>query len=189
MRRPAQYGRPPMKLMGRAVDEEGAVPSPPIEGHHAPWSRRVRSLVFGPQGGGTTRRRASDVVRLATAVALIVVLVPLADANTSVEIHVTELLTPPPTGIHWLISALWFLGSVGVIVALVLLGLLVPRLTAVRQMALAVVVTILVCLCSTHCWVPTPVESPWPRCPASIRTSPCSNSPSRPPSHSPGCRI
>ncbi len=135
-----------MKVMGRADDEERAVASLPIEGHHAPWGRRVRSLVLGPHGGGTTRRRASDAVRVGMAIALIAILVPLADANTSVEIHVAELLTPPPTGVRWLITALWFLGSVGVIVVLVLLGLLVPRLSAVRQMALAGVVTILVCL-------------------------------------------
>ena len=67
-------------------------------------------------------------------------------ANTSVEIHVTELITPPPSGLHWLITALWFLGSIGVIVTLVLVGLLVPRLTAVRQMGVAALAALAVCL-------------------------------------------
>ena len=62
------------------------------------------------------------------------------------EVHFTELVTPPPTGIRWLITALWFLGSLGVIVRLVLIGLLVPRLTAVRQMAVAGVAALGVCL-------------------------------------------
>lgn len=135
-----------MKVMGRAGEGEQAVATVPIEGGHAPWHRRVRSLVLGPHGGGTTRRRASDAVRVATAAVLVVVLVPVVQANTSVEIHLAELLTPPPTGVRWLVTALWFLGSIGVIVALVLVGLLVPRLTAVRQMALAGVATLLVCL-------------------------------------------
>ena len=76
-------------------------------------------------------------MRVGIAAALLAICVPLAQANTSVEIHVTELLTPPPTGIRWLITALWFVGSIGVTVALVLIGLLVPRLTAVRQMGVA----------------------------------------------------
>ncbi len=140
-----QDGRPPMKVMGRAGHER-AVVVPPREGHHASWGQRVLALVLGPHGGGTTRRRASDAIRVGLAIALIVIFVPLADANTSVEIHVADLLTPPPTGVRWLITTLWLLGSVGVIVALVLLGLLVPRLAAVRQMALAGAAAILVCL-------------------------------------------
>ncbi len=124
---------------------EGAAPVP-TEGGHASWGRRLRSLVLGPHGGGTTRRRASDAVRLATAVVLVVVAVPLVQANTSVELHVTDLLTPPPAGVRWLVTALWFLGSLGITVALVLVGLLVPRLNAFRQMALAAVATVAVCL-------------------------------------------
>ena len=126
-RGPAQYGRPPMKVMGRAGADDAPSRRPQAaEGHHASWGQRARSLVLGPHGGGTTRRRASDAVRVGLAVALIVIFVPLADANTSLEIHVAQLLTPAPTGVRWLITALWFLGSIGVTVALVLLGLLVP---------------------------------------------------------------
>ena len=86
-----------MKVMGRAGDRGRTVataPSP-IEGIHASWGQRARSLVLGPHGGGTTRRRASDAVRVGLAVALIVIFVALADANTSFEIHVAQLLTPP----------------------------------------------------------------------------------------------
>ena len=72
---------------------------------HTPWSQRVRSLLLGPHGGGTTRRRASDAVRVGIAAVLVVICIPLVQANTSVEIHVTELVTPPPSGIHWLITA------------------------------------------------------------------------------------
>jgi uncharacterized membrane protein YbhN (UPF0104 family) len=85
-------------------------------------------------------------VRVAISAVLLVICVPLVDANTSVEIHVTDLVTPPPSGIRWLITAIWFVGSLGVTAALILLGLLVPRLQAVRQMAVAGVAAVLVCL-------------------------------------------
>ena len=135
-----------MKIMGSAAPAGIELTSVPEDVGHTSWSQRVRSLLLGPRGGGTTRRRASDAVRVGMAAVLVVICVPLVQANTSVEIHVTELITPPPSGIHWLITALWFLGSVGVIVTLVLVGLLVPRLAAVRQMAVAGVAALLVCL-------------------------------------------
>jgi hypothetical protein len=37
---------------------------------------------------------------------LVLLCIHLAQANTSVEIHVTELIAPAPAGIHWLITAL-----------------------------------------------------------------------------------
>ena len=135
-----------MKIMGSPAPAGTELPSVPDDIGHTPWSQRVRSLLLGPHGGGTTRRRASDAVRVGIAVVLVVICVPLVQANTSVEIHVTELITPPPSGIHWLITALWFLGSIGVIVTLVLVGLLVPRLTAVRQMGVAGLAALAICL-------------------------------------------
>ena len=135
-----------MKVMGTTRGADTGVMADPGEFSHTSWSQRVRSLLLGPRGGGTTRRRASDAVRVVLATALVVICVPLAQANTSVEIHVTELVTPPPASIQWLITAIWLLGSVGVIIALLLVGLLVPRLTAVRQMGAAGLVALGVCL-------------------------------------------
>jgi uncharacterized protein (TIRG00374 family) len=135
-----------MKIMGSPAPAGTELPSVRDDIDHTPWSQRVRSLLLGPHGGGTTRRRASDAVRVGIAVVLVVICVPLVQANTSVEIHVTELITPPPSGIDWLITALWFLGSIGVIVTLVLVGLLVPRLTAVRQMGVAGLAALAICL-------------------------------------------
>ena len=144
-----------MKFMGTTVPAGTGIAddltsddltSVPGDVGHTSWSQRARSLVLGPHGGGTTRRRASDAVRVGIAAVLLVICVPLVDANTSVEIHLTELVTPPPSGIRWLITAIWFVGSLGVTAALVLLGLLVPRLQAVRQMAAAGLAAVLVCL-------------------------------------------
>jgi uncharacterized protein (TIRG00374 family) len=135
-----------VKVIGPARADTPGVASLPPDGSTAPWSRRVRSMVLGPHGGGTTRRRASDAVRVGVAIALVGICIPLIRANTSLEVHFSELVTPAPTGIHWLITALWFLGSIGVVVGLVLIGLLVPRLGAVRQMAVAGVAALGVCL-------------------------------------------
>ena len=135
-----------MKVMGSPSPAGTELTSIPDDLGHAPWSRRVRSLLLGPHGGGTTRRRASDAIRVGIAAVLMVICVPLVQANTSVEIHVTELITPPPSGIDWLITALWFVGSIGVIVTLVLVGLLVPRLAAVRQTAVAGLAALAICL-------------------------------------------
>ena len=63
--------------------------------------------------------------------------VPLIRANTPIEIELDQLLTPLPAGIRWLVETLWQLGSFGIIVTLALGGLLVPRLVALRQMAIA----------------------------------------------------
>src|SRR5580700_9350947 len=131
-RKPAP-GPADMKLMGTGAaiaTGRGRRTDPPSDVGHTSWGQRVRSLVLGPHGGGTTRRRASDAVRVGLAAVLLVICIPLVDANTSVEIHVTELITPPPSGIRWLITAIWFVGSLGVTAALILLGLLVPRLKA-----------------------------------------------------------
>jgi uncharacterized protein (TIRG00374 family) len=135
-----------MKIMGSPAPAGTELPSVPDDIVRTSWSQRVRSLLLGPHGGGTTRRRASDAVRVGIAAVLVVICVPLVQANTSLEIHVTELIAPPPSGIDWLITALWFLGSIGVILTLVLVGLLVPRLAAVRQMGVAGLAALAICL-------------------------------------------
>ncbi len=107
-----------MKVMGAARRADSGFTADSGDVRHTPWNQRVRSLLLGPHGGGTMRRRASDAVRVGLATVLVVICVPLAQANSSLEIHITELIAPAPTGIHWLITALWFVGSIGVIVAL-----------------------------------------------------------------------
>ena len=109
-------------------------------------AQRLRALVLGPRGGGTTRRRASDAFRLGFAVVVVAVSVPVMRANSAVELRIVHALNPPPPGIQWLVTAVFWLGSAGVILCLAIFGLLVPRLAAVRRIALAAVVTWLVCV-------------------------------------------
>ncbi len=122
-----------------------AVASQDVPGRQHPLARRLRAAVLGPRGGGTTRRRASDAFRLGIAIAVVAVSIPVMRANSAVELSIVHALTPPPAAIRWLVTSVFWLGSAGVIVLLVILGLLVPRLAAVRWTALAAVLTWGVC--------------------------------------------
>jgi uncharacterized protein (TIRG00374 family) len=136
-----------MKVIGRGAQGDQTAVREPAEGEfHVRWSQRVRALLLGPHGGGRTRRRASDAVRLGLAIAVVGLCIPLVEANTSVELRFTELISPAPWGLRWLITALWYVGSIGVVVGLVLVGLLVPKLVAIRRMALAGLFALGACL-------------------------------------------
>ena len=108
-------------------------------------AQRLRAAVLGPHGGGTTRRRASDVFRLGFAIVVVAVSVPVMQANSSAELRIVRFMHPPPPAISWLVTSFFWLGSAGVIALLVIAGLLVPRLTAIRWTALAAVLTVAVC--------------------------------------------
>jgi hypothetical protein len=86
------------------------------------------------------------VFRFGFAVAVVAVSIPVMHANSATELSIVHALNPPPAAISWLVTSVFWLGSVGVVVLLVVLGLLVPRLAAVRWTAVAAVVTWGVCL-------------------------------------------
>ena len=155
---------------GAGAPKEAAAHPVPATRHRG--AERLRSLVLGPRGGGVTRRRASDAVRLGAAIVLVAICIALIRANTSLEIQLTKLLTPPPTGIRWLVSTLWQLGSFGVIAALALLGLVVPRLAAVRQMAIAGLATLGVCLLLSAVLGPAGGRPPVPQLPGVVTAFP-----------------
>jgi uncharacterized protein (TIRG00374 family) len=107
--------------------------------------QRLRAAVLAPRGGGTTRRRASDAFRLLLAVIVVVVSIPVMKANSAVELALVHFLNPPPTAIRWLVTSVFWLGSAGVVAILALAGLLVPRLAAIRSVAIAAVAAWLIC--------------------------------------------
>jgi len=76
---------------------------------------------------------------------VVAVSIPVMRANSAVELSIVHALTPPPTAIKWLITSVFWLGSAGLTVLLVIVGLLVPRLAAVRWTALAGLLTWGVC--------------------------------------------
>jgi uncharacterized protein (TIRG00374 family) len=108
-------------------------------------AQRLRAVVLGPRGGGTTRRRASDAFRLAFAVVVVAVSIPVMRANSAVELGIVHAVNPPPEAIRWLVTGVFWLGSAGVIAALAVFALLVPRLAAVRRITVAAVATWAVC--------------------------------------------
>ena len=122
------------------------VTSEDVAGTQRQAATRLRASVLGPRGGGTTRRRASDAFRLGFAIAVVAVSVPVMQANSAAELGFVHALNPPPEAVSWLVTSVFWLGSVGVIVLLVILGLLVPHLVAIRRIAVAAVVTWGVCL-------------------------------------------
>jgi len=123
-----------------------SVASEGVAGTERRAAPRLRAAVLGPRGGGTTRRRASDAFRLGLAVIVVAVSIPVMQANSAAELKLAHFLHPPPEAISWLVTSVFWLGSVGVIALLAILGLLVPRLVAVRWAAVAAVVTWGACL-------------------------------------------
>jgi uncharacterized protein (TIRG00374 family) len=105
----------------------------------------MRAVFLAPRGDGATRRRASDAFRLGFAVAGVAVSIPVMRANSAAELAVAHALNPPPDAIRWLVTLCFWLGSAGVVVLLAVLGLLVPRWTAIRWIAVAALVTWGVC--------------------------------------------
>jgi uncharacterized protein (TIRG00374 family) len=134
----------------RQEEPVARVASKEVAGTERQATPRLRAAVLGPRGGGTTRRRASDAFRLGIAVVVVAVSIPVMQANSAAELKVAHALNPPPEAISWLVTSVFWLGSVGVIVLLAILGLLVPRLVAVRWTAVAAVVTWGVCLLLGH---------------------------------------
>ena len=82
-------------------------------------------------------RRASDAFRLGFAILVVAVSIPVMRANSAAELAIVHALNPPPPAISWLVTALFWLGSAGVVAGLAVLALLVPRLAAVRRIAVA----------------------------------------------------
>jgi hypothetical protein len=78
---------------------------------------------------------------LGLAVVVVAASIPVMRANSAAELSIVRVLHPPPAAISWLVTSVFWLGSAGVIMLLVIVGLLVPRLTAVRHMAVAAALT------------------------------------------------
>jgi uncharacterized membrane protein YbhN (UPF0104 family) len=107
--------------------------------------RRWRALLFVADGDGAVRRRASDVVRVVLAMLGQVVLVAAVRADLTVEHHLVDAVVPPPEGLTWLVSALWQIGTVGLVAALALLAILSRRVRLMIELASAIVLSWLFC--------------------------------------------
>jgi len=80
--------------------------------------QRLRSTVLGPRGGGTTRRRASDAFRLALAVVVVVVSIPVMRANSAAELSIVRAVHPPPAA-RIILAVILAAGIAATLIALV----------------------------------------------------------------------
>jgi uncharacterized protein (TIRG00374 family) len=113
------------------------VPGDEVHAKRQRAKRRWRAIIFAPAGDGSTRRRASDAVRLGVALVILVVGTVILRANSGPELRIENFLHSAPEGIQWLATTVWYVGSLGVIVGLVLIALLVRHATLARNAAIA----------------------------------------------------
>ncbi len=96
-----------------------------------------RSVLFAPIGDGQTRRRGSDAVKVGVAVLATLVLWRVVRADSAAERSILHALTPAPDGVRWLVTTLWWVGTVGLVVALAGVALLSRRWPVIRDPLLA----------------------------------------------------
>lgn len=109
-----------------------ASPLHPV-GRTRPW----RAIFFAPVGDGRTRRRGSDGVRLALAVLAVVLCWVLTRANSSVEQTVASTMASVPQGVRWVVTAIWWIGTAGLIAGAVVLALFSRRWSVLRDIGLS----------------------------------------------------
>jgi uncharacterized membrane protein YbhN (UPF0104 family) len=109
-----------------------AVTEPESPGHHHA-GRISRSLFYAPHGDGQTRRRGSDATRVALSILAVVVCWLAVKASSHTEHAVAKFLSPPPNGVSWLVTTVWWGGTAGVIAVLAVLALFTRRWQVVRD--------------------------------------------------------
>jgi uncharacterized membrane protein YbhN (UPF0104 family) len=103
--------------------------------------RSWRSVVFAPAGDGQRRRRGTDGLRLACAVAALVCCLLVIRYDARIDRAVTLVVHPPPWSISWLVTLVYDVGSLGVTAVLVVLALIARRWAMARDIAASAAVT------------------------------------------------
>jgi glycosyltransferase 2 family protein len=134
--REAEFGGAPVaaeptKSRSPAATPAGALVRPGL-------LRSWRSAVFAPAGDGQRRRRGSDGVRLAFAVAALVCCLLIIRYDSRIDRAIIQVIHPPPWSITWLVTVVYEAGSFGVITVLVALALIARRWVVARDIALSV---------------------------------------------------
>ncbi len=142
--------------MDRVAGGPGPVEAPRPDahtGHHrlARWQsgRSWRATFFAPVGDGQTRRRGSDAIRLGLAVLVVLLCWLFTRANSNAEHSIASVLSSPPNGLRWLVTAVWWAGPVGLIVAISVLALLSGRRSVIRDAGLSGLGAWLLCIVSS----------------------------------------
>ncbi len=130
---PPGHGVPDtVRPISSGSDGGGAGRHPPPGRGSRPW----RSLFFAPVGDGQTRRRGSDAVRLGLAALVVVLGWVVTRANSSAEQTVASTMSSAPEGIRWVVTAVWWVGSVGLIALTGALALASRRWSVARDIGL-----------------------------------------------------
>ena len=141
-----------MHRMTGPPDSAGGDASGPHSGDRRPprWQRgrSWRAIFFAPVGDGQTRRRGSDATRLGLAVLVVILCWLTTRVNSSSEHTIASVLSSAPNGIRWLVTTIWWVGSVGLIVVVAVLALLAKRWSVIRDVGLAGLGAWLLCIIS-----------------------------------------
>ena len=141
-----------MHRMPGPPDSAGGAASGRHGGDRRPlrWQRgrSWRAIFFAPVGDGQTRRRGSDATRLGLAVLVVILCWLTTRVNSSSEHTIASVLSSAPNGIRWLVTTIWWVGSVGLIVVVAVLALLAKRWSVIRDVGLAGLGAWLLCIIS-----------------------------------------
>ena len=105
-----------------------------------------RAIFFAPVGDGRRRRRGSDAFRVGLALLVVLICWLATKVNSSSEKALINIVAPPPDGIKWLVTSVAWVGSVGLVVAVVVLALVSRRTEVIRDTVLAGAAAWLVCV-------------------------------------------
>ncbi|MDA8367237.1 MAG: lysylphosphatidylglycerol synthase transmembrane domain-containing protein [Actinomycetota bacterium] len=105
--------------------------------HVQPARRPWRAAVLAPDGDGATRRRGTDAARLATATAVVIGCWAVLASGPRFEGAVVGFVFPPPSGVRWLVTLVWWAGTAGVVVATAAIALAARRIALARDVVLA----------------------------------------------------
>jgi glycosyltransferase 2 family protein len=120
---------------GRLRSQPEEVP----EGTRQRFVRGWRSVFLAPVGDGQRRRRGSDGMRVALAIAALVCCLLIIRYDSRMDRAIAAVIHPPPRSITWLVTVVYQVGSFGVAIGLVLLALLARRWVIARDIGLSVV--------------------------------------------------
>ena len=96
-----------------------------------------RAITFAPIGDGQTRRRGSDAVRVGLSLLVIVLCLVASKVNPSSEKAVVHAVTPLPNGVTWLVTAIGWIGSLGLVAVVITLALVSRRMAVIRDTVLS----------------------------------------------------
>lgn len=108
--------------------------------------RPYAMALLAPTGSGLRRRSGTDVARLVIALLAVIAMGFAYGASPYVFGAVAGWIYPIPHALSWLVTTLWFVGSIGVMVLMALVIVVARRFDVLRDLAVALAVSWLACV-------------------------------------------